>query len=191
MGALVVIEFVSLDGTMQGLHGADERGGFRHSGWGEGYADDAQFRSAVAALPSTAAYLFGRRTYEELASFWRFQPDDNPMAAHLNHTVKYVATHRDKPLEWANTVRLEGHLIDAVARLKATVDGNIAVLGSGNVVHQLVAADLPDAFRLLIHPLLLGSGHQLFPRHGRRIELHLGEVGRTSTGVVMLEYVRR
>ena len=145
----------------------------------------------MEALPSTVAYLFGRRTYDELAAFWPFQSDDSPMAAHLNHTTKHVATHQDKPLDWANSRRLDGDLIEAVTRLNATVNGNIAVLGSGNLVEQLLDADLPDAFALFVHPLVLGGGRQLFPRHDRRVELELDDVGRTSTGVVMLSYTRR
>ncbi len=126
----------------------------------------------MEALPSTVAYLFGRHTYDELAAFWPFQSDDSPMAAHLNHTTKYVATHQDKPLDWANSRRLDGDLIEAVTRLKATVNGNIAVLGSGNLVEQLLDADLPDAFALFVHPLVLGGGRQLFPRHDRQVSLN-------------------
>jgi dihydrofolate reductase len=188
MGALGVTEFVTLDGVMQGFHGPDEEGGFRHSGWGTDYADDVAFRSGVDALPSTGAFLYGRRTYDELAKFWPFQPDDNPMAAHLNRTPKYVVTHRTDELSWPNSHRLEGNLIDAVTELKARTDGQVAVLGSGKLVEQLFAADLVDALHLFVHPLLLGSGRQMYPRAGRAVRLRLGEVGRTSTDVLMLTY---
>jgi dihydrofolate reductase len=188
MGALGVTEFVTLDGVVQGFHGRDEEGGFRHSGWGSAYADDVAFRSGVDAIPSTGAFLFGRRTYEELAQFWPFQPDDNPMAAHLNRIPKYVVTHRTDELTWPNAHRVEGELVDAVAVLKARTDGQITVLGSGRLVEQLFAADLVDSLHVFVHPLLLGSGRQLYPRAGRAVRLRLGDVGRTSTDVLMLTY---
>jgi dihydrofolate reductase len=186
---LGVVEFVSLDGVMQGFHGPDERDGFRHSGWGDGYQDESQFQSAVEALPSTGAYLFGRRTYEELAQFWPFQPDDNPMAAHLNRTPKHVVTHRTEQLAWPHARRLEGELVDGVTKLKATTDGNVVVLGSGAVVEQLFAADLVDELQLFVHPLALGSGRRLFPRADQPIRLRLEGVDHTPTGVVTLRYV--
>jgi dihydrofolate reductase len=188
MGLLRVIEFVTLDGVMQGLHGADDEGGFQHHGWGGEYADEVQFRSAVESMPSTAAYLFGRRTYDELARFWPFQPDDNPMAAHLNATPKHVVTHRHEGLKWQNSRPLEGTLAEGVSQLKATTNGHIAVLGSGNLVAQLLAADLVDGLRLFVHPLVMGSGRQLFPRGQRPLRLRLHDVGRTSTDVLMLSY---
>jgi len=188
MGSLQVIEFVTLDGVMQGLHGPDDEGGFQHHGWGVGYADDVQLRSALDAMPATGAYLLGRRTYEELARFWPLQPDDNPMAAHLNATPKFVVTHRRDGLTWRNSRPVDGSLAEAVNHLKDTTDGNIAVLGSGNLVAQLLAADLVDGLRLFVHPLVLGSGRQLFPRADRPLRLRLSDLGRTSTDVLMLSY---
>ena len=189
MSALNVIEFVSLDGVMQGFHGPDDRNGFRHSGWAEGYQDQGQVDRAVEHLPASGVYLFGRRTYDELAQFWPFQPDDNPMAAHLNRRPKYVVTHRADELAWPNARRLEGDLVEGTTKLKTEADGDIAVLGSGAVVEQLVAADLVDGFHVFVHPLVLGSGHQLFPRTDQPLRLRLEDVAHTSTGVVELNYV--
>jgi dihydrofolate reductase len=189
MGALTVVEFVTLDGVVQGFHGADERDAFRHSGWGERYQDPAQFDAAVEHLPATGAYLFGRRTYDELSQFWPFQPDENPMAAHLNRTPKRVVTHRDDALEWPNARRLEGDLVPAVRELKSSTDGKVSVLGSGSLVQQLLDADLVDELQLFVHPLMLGAGHTLFPRHDRAVRLELQSVDRTATGVVSLTYL--
>lgn len=188
MSALNVVEFVALDGVTQGFHATDERNGFRHSGWAEGYQDQAQVDRTVTALPATGVYLFGRRTYDELSRFWPFQPDDNPMAAHLNRRPKYVVTHRADELTWPNAHRLDGDLEDGVRWLKDDADGDIAVLGSGTVVGQLLAADLVDGLHLYVHPLVLGSGHQLFPRADQPLRLRLEDVERTSAGVVELRY---
>lgn len=189
MGALTVVEFTTLDGVVQGFHGADERDDFRHSGWGEGYQDPAQFDAAVEHLPATAAYLFGRRTYDELSQFWPFQPDENPMAAHLNCTPKHVVTHRTDDLAWPNACRLDGDLVPAVEKLKSSADGNVSVLGSGSIVQQLLAADLVDEVQLFVHPLVLGAGHMLFPRRDNPVRLELQTVDRTATGVVSLSYL--
>lgn len=188
MGALIAVEFLTFDGVMQGFHNTDGRDGFRHSGWGTAYQDPAQAEKATRRLPATGTYLFGRRTYAEMARFWPFQPDDNLMAAHLNRSPKFVVTHRDEDFAWSNTRRLEGDLAEGVRRLKSDSDGGIAVLGSGDVVRQLVAADLVDGFHLYVHPLVLGSGHTLFPRTDRPLRLRLEGVDSTATGVVELTY---
>jgi dihydrofolate reductase len=188
MAALIAIEFVTFDGVMQGFHGPDERDGFAHSGWGADYQDPEQAEKATRGLPATSTYLFGRRTFDEMARFWPFQPDENAMAAHLNRSPKYVVTHRDDELAWSNSHRLDGDLVDGVTRLKAESDGNVAILGSGDLVRQLLAADLVDGFHLYVHPLVLGDGHQLFPRTDRPLRLRLDAVDRSSTGVVELSY---
>ena len=188
MAALIAIEFVTFDGVMQGFHNSDERDGFSHSGWGVDYQDPEQAEKASQGLPATSTYLFGRRTYDEMAQFWPFQPDDNVMAAHLNRSPKYVATHRDDELAWSNSHRLDGDLVDGVTRLKAESDGNVAILGSGDLLRQLLAADLVDGFHLYVHPLVLGAGHTLFPRTDRPLRLRLDAVDRSSTGVVELSY---
>lgn len=102
MGSLGIVEFVTLDGVMQGFHGPDPNDpGFAHGGWGVRYADQMQFDAGVAAQPATAAYLFGRRTYEAMITFWPTQPDDNPMAKHLNDTPKYVVSNTIREVSWA------------------------------------------------------------------------------------------
>jgi dihydrofolate reductase len=188
MGALNVVEFVTLDGVMQGFHAPDERGGFQQSGWGVDYQDPEQVRSAEQSMPSTSAYLFGRRTYDELSQFWPLQPDTNVMAKQLNDTPKYVATRRTDDLTWRNARRIAGELIPAVTALKAATEGYVTVLGSGELVAQLLDADLVDQLQLFVHPLALGDGHQLLPRHGRVQRFRLDDVGRTATGVVTLRY---
>lgn len=189
MAELVLAEFVTLDGVMQGFGSVDEDrdGGFELGGWGPPYGDEAQLRRAVESLPSTAAYLFGRRTYEKMAQFWPHQPDTNPIAAHLNRTVKYVASRTLDEAVWANSQLLQGELVPSVEALKARHEGTVVVLGSGVVAEQLVAADLVDGYRLFVHPIVLGTGKRLFRSTSPR-RLRLVDVTPTSTGVVMLTY---
>ncbi len=190
MGELHVVEFLTLDGVMQGFGSPDEDrdGGFKYGGWGAPYGDEKLFASAVEGLASTAAYLFGRRTYEKMIEFWPHQPDDNPLAAHLNAAPKYVATRTLRTLEWRNAHVLEGELRQGVTALNQQYDGNLVVLGSGVIVEQLVAHDLVDGYRLFIHPLVLGHGKRLFRAMDRPRRLRLLDVTPTSTGVLMVSY---
>ena len=192
MRQLTVIEFVTLDGVMQGLGSPDEDrdGGFEHGGWAAPYGDQIQQAAALEGMQTTTAYLFGRRTYEKMLDFWPQQPDANPMAAHLNATPKYVATRtlEDAQLTWANAQVLQGELEAGVRALKAEGDGSIAVLGSGVLVQELAALGLVDGYRLFLHPLLLGTGKRLFRERDHPLPLQLLSAETTSTGVVMLSY---
>jgi dihydrofolate reductase len=191
MRRLVTVEFITLDGIMQGLGSPEEDrdGGFEHGGWGAPYLDGIQMDVAERGLETTTAYLFGRRTYQKMAQFWPPQPDSNPMAAHLNRTPKYVATSTLKKLDWSGAQILEGELESAVGQLKATGEGDIAVLGSGVLVHELMKHQLVDEYRLFLHPLLLGSGKRLFRELDQPQRLRLTHATPTGTGVLMLTYV--
>jgi dihydrofolate reductase len=192
MGKLMVIEFVTLDGVMQGLGSPDEDrdGGFEHGGWAAPYGDEVQQAAALNGLQATGAYLFGRRTYEKMLAFWPGQPDSNPMASHLNATPKFVATRTltDEQLTWSNARVLDGELASAVQGLKGESHGDIVVLGSGVLVQELIANELVDGYRLFLHPLLLGTGKRLFREMDRPRRLRLTGAEPTSTGVVMLSY---
>lgn len=191
MRELAIIEFVTLDGVMQGLGSPDEdrEGGFEYGGWGQSYGDDVLAQSAVEGLRSTTAYLFGRKTYEKMAAYWPSQPDDNPIAAHLNATPKYVVTQTLTDLSWAGSVALGGDVRESVDALKADGDGTIAVLGSGILAQTLIENGQVDVYRLFLHPLVLGTGKRLFRHASRPLRLRLVEATTTTTGVVLLTYV--
>jgi dihydrofolate reductase len=189
---LTAVEFISVDGVMQGLGSPDEDrdGGFEYGGWGARYmAGIADSGSRGAA--ETAAYLFGRRTYEKMAAFWPSQPDSNPIAASLNSRPKYVASRTLRELEWTHSTVLAGPLEESVAALKDDVDGRIAILGSGVLVHELMQLRLVDELTLFMHPLLLGTGKRLFRELPQPRDLELAEVSSTSLGSVALRYILR
>ena len=190
MGKLVAVEFLSVDGVMQGLGSPDEdrTGGFKYGGWGAPYGDVLHEVVDTTDLGNTAAYLFGRRTYEKMAAFWPFQSDDNPMAASLNSSPKHVASRSLTTLDWTGAVPLRGDLIESVDGLKSERDGNVVVLGSGDVVRQLMAAGLIDELRLFVHPLLLGTGKPLFGDLPEPRALQLTSVDRTSKGTLAATY---
>ena len=193
MGALVMIEFLTVDGVMQGLGSPEEDtdGGFIHGGWGTPYAESIHQVTASSGLERTSAYLFGRRTYEKMATFWPHQPDSNPMAAHLNATPKYVASRTLTEVAWAGSRIIAGDLLETVRDLTSSQEGDIAVLGSGVLCRELLAADLVDEIRLFIHPLLLGTGKRLFGELPVPRALALKSVAQTDQGTVALVYGAR
>jgi dihydrofolate reductase len=195
MGRIVVMNHVTLDGVMQGPGRPDEdtRDGFTQGGWAQrsdtpGDAAGQAMGDRMAAGGGLAGWLFGRRTYEDLLGYWNQQPDSDfgPM---LNAAPKYVAsTTLTEPLPWPASTLLHGDVGDAVRELKAGVDGVLAIMGSGQLVGSLLEADLIDELLLMVHPLVLGSGHRLFPDEA---ELALRLVGLSAAGDLVLATYER
>ena len=191
MSKLVVAEFLSLDGVMQAPGDVDEdrEGGFEHGGWQRPYFDDVAGERIGAAMAQTGSFLFGRKTYENMAAFWPTQPDDDPFAKILNGLPKYVAsTTLTEPLAWERSTLLQGDVAKAVGELKQAEGGNVVVLGSGGLVQTLYENDLVDEYSLMINPIVLGGGKRLF-RELPMKTLKLADSVTTSTGVVMATYV--
>ena len=189
MGRILVMESLSLDGVMQapGRADEDERDGFDQGGWFVQYNDEVlgEFLGRGMAAAS-GALLFGRRTYEDLRSFWPKQTDGNPFTAALDAATKYVAsTTLAEPLPWQNSVLLRGDVAAAVADLKRDTD--LTVMGSGELVRTLAGAGLIDEYLLLIAPRLLGQGRRLFDAD-TRAALRLTECVPTTTGVIIARY---
>jgi dihydrofolate reductase len=190
MARVVVTEHLTLDGVMQAPGRADEddRGGFEHGGWEPPYGDQVIGEVLGAGMARDGAILLGRRTYEDFAAFWPKQKD-NPFTPLLNQRRKYVAsTTLTEPLPWSNSTLLAGDAAEAVAELKRRVDGDLAVLGSGELVQSLMRRDLVDEYLLMIHPLVLGSGRRLFKDRAAFAALRLVDSRTTTTGVVIATY---
>jgi dihydrofolate reductase len=190
MRKLVVNEFLSIDGVMQGPGSPQEdpSGGFKHGGWQIDYFDEGILAAAQEGMGETDAYLFGRKTYEIMAAYWPTAPDDSPFAGHLNATRKYVASRTLKDLAWQNSELLESEVADAVRSLKAQDGGTIAVLGSGQLVRTLIANDLVDEFGIIISPIVLGGGKRLFDDDGQLHRLELVSLTTTEKGNVLATY---
>jgi dihydrofolate reductase len=191
MGKIVVVNHVTLDGVMQSPSGLDEdrRGGFEHGGWAARNTDEVlgRFMGARMAKGGDGAMLFGRRTYEKMASFWPKQTDGNPFTEVLNARQKYVASRTlTAPLDWENSTLLDGDVAEAVAAVKQQVD--LVVLGSGDLLETLMRADLVDEWVLPIHPVVLGTGRRLFPDGVPPAALELTSTTPTTTGVIIATY---
>jgi dihydrofolate reductase len=191
MPEVIVTNHLTLDGVMQAPGGRDEdrRGGFTRGGWAAPYMDEVMGRFMGERMSRGGALLWGRRTYEKMFSFWPKQTDDNPFTPVLNERQKYVAsTTLTEPLGWENSTLLSGDVPAQVAELKQQPGGDIAVLGSGELVRSLMPHGLIDRFVLTIHPLVLGSGIRLFPQEGTYVPLELIHSEPTSTGVLIAVY---
>jgi dihydrofolate reductase len=189
---LAVVEFVTLDGVMQGLGGPDEdrEGGFEYGGWSAPYGDQVLAEKAGAGTGQTSAYLFGRKTYEHMAAHWPHEPVENPIAASLNATPKYVVTRSLRRLDWANSHILDGDVAKSVRDLKSEDEGFITVLGSGVLAQALFTHDLVDTYRIMLHPLVLGTGKRQFRELAHPLRLRLADCTPTTTGVLLLTYER-
>ena len=190
MSKIVAFESLTLDGVMQapGRPDEDVRGGFQYGGWAVPYADPVMGQMAAEGMATTGGLLLGRRTYEDFYGYWPHQTD-SPFTEVLNNTQKYVAsTTLEEPLPWSNSTLLKGDAVEAVAELRAQPGNDIVILGSGNLVRQLVEHGLIDEWVLLIHPIVLGTGTRLFADETTAAALELVEAKPTTTGVLIATY---
>jgi dihydrofolate reductase len=123
-----------------------------------------------------------------MASYWPTVSDEDPYARHLNSTRKYVASRTLHAADWSRSEVISGDVPDEVARLKSQPGGNIAVLGSAELVRTLIAHDLVDEYFLVVFPIVLGSGKRLFGEAEEPKRLKLIESAATGTGGLMLTY---
>jgi dihydrofolate reductase len=191
MRSLSAVEFLSLDGVMQSPGSPDEdaSGGFRHGGWGTSFFDPVMGEAAASGMATTDAYIFGRITYDGMAAHWPNTPPDDPIGSHLNAAAKYVVSRGRPTLTWSGTTLLEGDPAETVAALKTQDGGNICVLGSGELVRTLLAAGLVDELMVTIHPIVIGSGKQLFGAAESPFGMELvGPPTTTTKGSVILRY---
>ncbi len=188
MGKVIVMNGVTLDGVMQGPGRPDEdtRNGFEHGGWAIPYSDEVAVAKMGERMGEDRAFLFGRRTYEQLLASWNAR--GGPFKDALNSAPKYVASNNQEAmLEWPNSTLLHGDVPAAVADLKESSATNLVIMGSGVLIGSLRAADLIDEYLLMIAPLVLGTGRRLFAG-GAQATLRLLESSTTSTGALIVIY---
>jgi dihydrofolate reductase len=188
LGKVIVINQLTLDGVMQspGRPDEDTRDGFARGGWAVARSDQAMAAKMGERMGADRAFLFGRRTYEDLLASWNAR--GGPFKDALNNARKYVATSNPATkLEWPNSTPLHGDVPARVADLKKSSDTKLVIMGSGVLIGALMAADLIDEYLLMIHPLVLGTGRRLFPL-GTEASLRLVDGITTSKGVLMATY---
>ncbi|HWT13379.1 MAG TPA: dihydrofolate reductase family protein [Allosphingosinicella sp.] len=190
MRKVVAATFVSLDGVMQAPGGPEEdpTGGFAYGGWTVDYWDQIMGEALGEAFDRPFDLLLGRRTYEIFAAHWPYE-ESGPIADSFNAATKYVATSSAEPLTWHNSVRLSGDAAVEVERLKQEEGPVLLIQGSSVLIQSLLARGLIDEFRLMIFPLLLGSGKRLFGAGIPAAGLRLVDSKVSSTGVVIGTYL--
>jgi dihydrofolate reductase len=185
MGRIVVTEFVSLDGVVEDPGGSED---FKYGGWSFEFdrgAEGNEFK--LDETRASAALLLGRVTYEGFAEAWPSREDE--FADKFNSMPKYVVSSTLTQPEWTNSTVLEpGDLVDAVSKLKQEANGDVVVHGSLQLAQTLIAHDLVDELRLMVFPVVLGTGKRLFGDPGEKKTLRLVDSKVVGDGVVILTY---
>jgi dihydrofolate reductase len=194
MRKVIVNEWMTLDGVVQSPAYPDEdtTGGFEHGGWHPRYLDDGSMGWVIENVRGAGGFLLGRGTYERFAAHWpAASPEEQALAEPLNELPKYVAsTTLGEPLGWRNSTLLRGDAGDAVRALKAEDGRDLHAIGSPGLVQTLIERDLVDELRLMIDPLVLGSGKRLFRHGGSPRSLSLVDSRVTTTGAIIATYAR-
>ena len=184
MGRIVVTEFVSLDGVMEDPGGAE---GFKYGGWSfEVSRGDEGDKFKLDETLSSDALLLGRVTYEGFAAAWPSR--DGEFADKFNTMPKYVVSSTLENPEWNNSTVLKGDVAEEVGKLKQAHEGDIVVHGSARLVQTLLERDLVDELRLMVYPVVLGSGKRLFGETSNKKPLRLADSKTVGDGVVILVF---
>ena len=184
VGRIVVTEFVSLDGVVEDPGGAED---FKYGGWSfEISRGDEGDKFKLDETMATEALLLGRVTYEGFAAAWPSR--EGEFADKFNSMPKYVVSSTLKDPSWTNSTVLSGDVAGEVAKLKQQVDGDIVVHGSVQLVQALIDHDLVDELRLMVFPVVLGSGKRIFGETSDKKPLRLVDSRVVGDGVAILTY---
>jgi dihydrofolate reductase len=186
VGRIVVTEFISLDGVVEAPGGGE---GFKHGGWSfEISRGEEGDKFKLDETMSSEALLLGRVTYEGFAEAWPSRTDEFGFADKFNSMPKYVISSTLDDPEWNNSTVLKGDVVDEVTKLKQEQDGDIVVHGSPQLVQTLIENDLVDEYRLMVFPVVLGSGKRLFGETTDKKSLRLVDSKVVGDGVSILVY---
>jgi len=184
VGKIVVTEFMSLDGVVEDPGGAED---FKHGGWSFEFSrGDEGDKFKLDETMSSEALLLGRVTYQGFAKAWPTR--DGEFADKFNTMPKYVVSSTLDEPEWNNSTVLKGDIAAEVAQLKAKHEGDIVVHGSPQLVQTLLEHDLVDELRLMVFPVLLGTGKQAFGETSDKKSLRLADSKVVGDGVAILIY---
>jgi dihydrofolate reductase len=184
VGRIVVTEFVSLDGVVEAPGGGES---FKHGGWSfEINRGDEGDKFKLDETLESEVLLLGRVTYEGFAAAWPNR--DGEFADKLNSMPKYVVSSTLENPEWSNTTVLKGDVVEEVSKLKQEQGGDIVVHGSPQLAQTLIEHDLVDEYRLMVFPVVLGSGKRLFGETSDKKSLRLVDSKVVGDGVAILVY---
>ncbi len=176
MRKVIAAEYVSLDGVME------------EPSWTGPYFDEDLGKLQQDLLFASDALLLGRVTYEGFAAAWPSMTDEAGFADRMNGLPKHVAsTTLEGPLDW-NASLIEGSVAEEVSRLKEQPGQNLLIYGSADLVDTLMQHGLVDEYRLMVFPVVLGSGKRLFADRTEAKALKFVDSKTTGSGVVVLTY---
>lgn len=184
MGTIIVTEYISLDGVIEGPGGGES---FKHAGWTFQYKrgpEADQFKLAEAL--DAEALLLGRVTYEGFAAAWPTMK--NAFADKLNIMPKYVVSSSLRDANWNNSTILRN--VDAIRTVAAGIKGSLLVYGSPRLTQSLMEHDLVDELRLMLYPLVLGEGRRLFGAMSDKRRFRLRDSKVFGDGIVLVTYDR-
>ncbi len=187
MRKLKVFNFVSLDGCY-----TDRSGSMT---WAHDYSGDEEFTAFATenARGSQGELLFGRVTYELMASYWptEMAKTNSPVTAEaMNRMKKHVLSRSPRSLTWNNSHQLSGEIVDAVRGLNEQPGSDIMIFGSGSIVRQIASHNLIDEYQLIVVPLVLGGGRNMFEGIPQHLGMRLNHHRVFNNGVVLLSYSR-
>ena len=186
MGRLILSTFMTVDGVMEAPGFEEHRSG--RNAWALRLGDAEMQRFKREELRSVEALLMGRITYQIWAAFWPSLADEESFGRRMNELPKFVVSRTLKDADWAGTTILRGDLDAEVANLKSQFAGDILLQGSADLVAGLLPLGLIDEIRLMIFPVVLGSGKRLFADEAELGHLRLVETRTFPSGVVLLTY---
>jgi len=184
MARIVITEFVTLDGIMEDPGGAED---FKYGGWAFQFArGDEGDKFKLDETMDSDALLLGRRTYEGFADAWPSRSGE--FADKFNSMPKYVVSSTLSDPGWTNSTVLNGDVVSAVTKLREEPGGDIVVHGSAQLVQALLENDLADEVRLMVFPVVLGTGKRLFGETGDKKPLRLTDSRVVGDGVAIMVY---
>ena len=179
----IVSTFLSLDGVMEAPGG---EAGTPHAGWVFDFMGPEQLRYKLHEALEAESLHIGRVTYQSFAGAWPKRTGE--FADNMNAMPKQVVSSTLRDPAWTNCTVIAGDVAEAVAQLKAGTGGPVLVPGSRTLVHALMASKLVDEYRLMLFPLILGSGRRLFPETPHKTVLRLTGTRAFPSGVVVQTY---
>ena len=181
MRKVILFNMVTLDGFFSGPEGEID--------W---HNVDQEFNEfAIAQLDTAGGLIFGRVTYEMMASYWPTPlaiEDDPVVAAKMNSIPKFVFSRSLRSADWENTQLIHRDAGDEISNLKQQPGGDLFIFGSANLASSLTRQGLIDEYRLMLNPLVLGDGRPLFEELAERLSLKLIKTKVFASGNVLLTY---
>ena len=181
MGRLIMWNVLTLDGYFEGDTPWDLS--FHQAVWGPELE-----RFSLEQLGSADALIFGRKTYEGMASYWQTAEGEGDVKAFMNGLPKFVFSRTLDSADWNNTTLINENAAAAIPRLKAAGARDLYVFGSSDLSESLLKAHLFDEIRLCLAPVVLGAGRPLFPKGLARQNWSLVSTRSLETGGVILKY---